>query len=113
MAQRFGTSSIHLADTAPPPDLPSAGARPDKLAAWVATRPEGDRNGGLFWAACRMAESNYPFQTAAGVLGEAAQQAGLSDREAAATIRSAYRIATRLGPANPAGPTRAVEAVTL
>lgn len=98
---------------APPPDLPSAGARPDKLADWVASRPEGDRNGGLFWAACRMAESNYPFQTAADVLGEAAQQAGLSDREAAATIRSAYRIATRLGSANPAGPTRAVEAVTL
>lgn len=98
---------------APPPDLPSAAARPDKLAAWVATRPEGDRNGGLFWAACRMAESNYPFQTAVGVLGEAAQSIGLSDREAVATIRSAYRIATRLGQANPAGPTRAVEAVTL
>ena len=96
-----------------PVDLPSASARPDKLAAWVTSRPEGDRNGGLFWAACRMAESNYPFQTAAGVLGEAAQHAGLSDREAAATIRSAYRIATRLGPVNPAGPTRAVEAVTL
>lgn len=98
---------------APPPDLPSAGAHPDKLAAWVASRPEGDRNGGLFWAACRMAESNYPFQTTAGVLGGAAQQAGLPDWEAAATIRSAYRIATRRGPANPAGPARAVEAVRL
>jgi hypothetical protein len=60
-----------------------------------------------------MAESNYPFQTAVAVLGEAAQTAGLSDREAGATIRSAYRIATRLGSATPAGPTRAVEAVAL
>lgn len=97
----------------PPPDLPMAGARPDKLAAWVANRPEGDRNGGLFWAACRMVESNYPFQTAAAVLGEAAEHAGLSDREAAATIRSAYRIASRLGPVSSAGPTRAAEAVRL
>jgi hypothetical protein len=98
---------------APPRDLPAADARPDKLAAWVASRPEGDRNGGLFWAACRMAESSYPFQTTAAVLGDAAKSAGLSDREATATIRSAYRIATRLGSVSPAGPTRAVEAVRL
>lgn len=97
----------------PPSELPNASARPDKLAAWVATRPEGDRNGGLFWAACRMAESSYPLQSAAAVLVDAAQSAGLSDREATATIRSAYRIAARLGPVNATGPTRAVEAVRL
>lgn len=98
---------------APPADLPNAGARPDKLASWVASRPEGDRNGGLFWAACRMAEAGHPLQTTSNLLGDAAQTAGLSEREASATIRSAYRIATRLGPAPPTGPTPAVEAVQL
>lgn len=47
----------------PPPDLPTIGARPDKLAAWVASRPEGARNGGLFWAACRMAEEGHDLST--------------------------------------------------
>lgn len=97
----------------PPPDIPAVGARPDKLAAWVASRPEGGRNGGLFWAACRMAEEGHDLSTATSLLGEAAYAAGLPEREAMATIRSAYRIATRLGPANEPRPTRAVEAVGL
>jgi len=87
----------------PPATLPAVGARPDRLAAWVASRPEGARNHGLFWAACRMAEGGHRYDTAAAVLGGAAGAAGLSEREALTTIRSAYRIATRLGSMDPAG----------
>jgi hypothetical protein len=97
--------------TGPPAGMPARDARPDKLAAWVATRPEGARNHGLFWAACRMVEDGHSFDSTASVLGEAAQAAGLPEREAATTIRSAYRIACRLG--TPPGRTRAVEAVSL
>ena len=97
----------------PPPDLPAIGARPDKLAAWVASRPEGGRNGGLFWAACRMAEEGHDLSTTTSLLGEAAYTAGLPEREAMATIRSAYRIARRLGSVTEPRPTNAVEAVGL
>ena len=97
----------------PPTDLPAVGARPDKLADWVASRPEGARNGGLFWAACRMAENGHDLSTTTSLLGEAAYAAGLPEREAMTTIRSAYRITTRLGPVNQPRPTTAVEAVRL
>lgn len=78
------------------PDLPPLGARPDKLAAWVASRPEGGRNGGLFWAACRMVEQGHAYHDILTVLGDAAQTAGLPNRETASTIQSAYRIASRM-----------------
>ena len=97
----------------PPAAMPAIGARPDKLADWVASRPEGARNHGLFWAACRMVEEGHPFDSAATLLGDAARSAGLSDQEAVTTIRSAYRIATRLGAASIARPTNAAEAVSL
>lgn len=97
----------------PPTDMPVPGSRPDKLAAWVASRPEGGRNGGLFWAACRMAEEGHDLSTTTSLLGEAAYAAGLPAREAMATIRSAYRIATRMGRATQPRPTPAVEAVGL
>lgn len=101
----------------PPADLPNLGARPDRLASWVATRGEGERNRGLFWASCRMAESGQRFDVAASLLGEAAQSAGLTEREAITTIRSAYRIANRLGSPSAAGerlsPSRAAEEVRL
>jgi len=103
--------------TRPPADLPNLGARPDRLASWVATRGEGERNSGLFWASCRMAESGARFDVAATVLGAAAQSAGLTEREAMTTIRSAYRIANRLGPPPVAGerlgPSRTAEGVRL
>lgn len=96
-----------------PSNMPAVGARPDRLAAWVASRPEGARNQGLFWAACRMAEDGHRFDTATSLLGDAASSAGLTEREALTTIGSAYRTATRLGPVNAASPTTAVEQVGL
>lgn len=73
----------------PPTDLPAIGSRPEKLAAWVAPRPEGGRNGGLFRAACRMADEGHDLGTTTSLLGEAAHAAGLPEREGLATIRSA------------------------
>lgn len=63
----------------------------ERLAEWVAARAEGERNRGLFWAACRMAETGAPPETTLGALGPAAERAGLPPREVAVTIRSAYR----------------------
>jgi hypothetical protein len=99
--------------TRPPASMPAMGSRPDKLADWVASRPEGARNHGLFWAACRMVEDGHAFDATAGLLGEAARSAGLSDQEAMTTIRSAYRIASRLGAARTARPMTAAEALAL
>ena len=96
-----------------PTNMPAVGARPDRLAAWVASRPEGARNHGLFWAACRMVEDGHRFDAAASLLGDAACSAGLTEGEALTTIRSAYRISNRLGTVNAARPTPAVEAVAL
>ncbi|AZT98104.1 bifunctional DNA primase/polymerase [Brevibacterium aurantiacum] len=61
------------------------------LAGWVAARGEGERNRGLFWAACRLAESGASANATLDVLGPAAEHAGLGSREIMATIRSAYR----------------------
>jgi hypothetical protein len=63
----------------------------ERLAAWVAGRGEGERNRGLFWAACRLAEHGTPPTDALDALGPAAAEAGLSEREIATTVRSAYR----------------------
>ncbi|MCF4123703.1 bifunctional DNA primase/polymerase [Antribacter sp. KLBMP9083] len=70
-------------------------ADPARLADWVATRPEGGRNAGLFWAACRLAEHGHDYATALATVGNAALNAGLGPREAEATIRSAFRRAQR------------------
>jgi hypothetical protein len=96
----------------PPAEMPGLVSRPDKLAAWVASRPEGARNQGLFWAACRMVEEGHRFDSAASLLADAAQRAGLPHQEAMTTIRSAYRIATRPGPTITAYPVAAAEAMT-
>ncbi len=72
-----------------------------RLAAWVASRGEGNRNHALFWAACRYAEQHLPEDQAHRLLGTAARQAGLPEREVVATIRSAYRTA---GPPAASGP---------
>ncbi|MDE0775233.1 MAG: bifunctional DNA primase/polymerase [Nocardioides sp.] len=96
-----------------PVDLPPVGARPDRLAAYVASRPEGGRNRSLFWAACRMAEEGHDFTTATSLLTEAACVAGRPEREARTTIESAYRTATRLGSTISARPTNTIEGVRL
>jgi hypothetical protein len=69
------------------------GSMQSRLAAWVAGRPEGARNEGLFWAACRFAEADVAQGDAHDVLGAAAAAAGLPAPEVLATIRSAYRTA--------------------
>jgi hypothetical protein len=98
----------------PRPHLPPIGSRPDKLAGWVASRPEGGRNGGLFWAACRMAETGHDYTETLAVLGAAAHTAGLPQRETETTIQSAYRSAAHrttpplAAPAAPAAPQAAV-----
>lgn len=82
---------------------PSSRLDGQRLAAWLASQPTGNRNGGLFWAACRFAEQHLPEDQAHQLLGVAARQAGLPEAETVATIRSAYRTA---GPQATSGPAR-------
>ena len=65
------------------------------LAAWVAgLAPDShNRNDGLFWAACRAAEAGD--ETVLSELTTAARSTGLTDREIAATIKSACRTTRR------------------
>jgi hypothetical protein len=78
---------------APVPYRRDAGTPADagRLTAWVAALAEGERNRGLFWAACRMADAGASPEATHGALGPAAERAGLPPREVAVTIRSAYR----------------------
>lgn len=84
--------------TAPQAGSASAGVAPgvdaERLAAWVSRRVEGERNRGLFWAACRLAETGLPLGSATEALAAAAGDAGLNDREISTTIQSAYRTVT-------------------
>jgi Bifunctional DNA primase/polymerase, N-terminal len=85
----------------PPQRKPQAARPPShadaaRLAAWVARLPEGNRNAGLFWAACRTAETGHP--EALDALAEAAQTAGLPEQEIQRTIASARRSAGHLQP---------------
>lgn len=97
--------------TRPPRTQPARGSRPDKLADWVAGLQEGNRNHGLFWAACRMAEGGHPCDAALSTLGDAARAAGLTDRETATTVQSAYRIVFRSAQPTRLGPSGSNEAV--
>jgi hypothetical protein len=58
------------------------------LAAWLVGQPEGNRNGALFWAACKALESGHDDLTA---LLVAANLTGLPDLEARRTVESARR----------------------
>ncbi len=72
----------------------------ERLAGWVAALGEGERNRGLFWAACRLAEAGVAPAVTLDALGPAAEQIGLPPREVFTTIRSAYR-ANSATPARP------------
>ena len=74
---RCGTQTLH-------------GAR---LTAWVGQLKPGNRNCGLFWAACRAVETGR--LDILGELAVAAARTGLSDREISRTIASARRSAPR------------------
>jgi hypothetical protein len=52
---------------------------------------EGNRNAGLFWAACRLVEAGRTDSLAA--LAQAARSSGLPDQEISRTIASAQRTA--------------------
>ncbi len=81
----------------PRPDRPRRTPTSDRgmdvgrLAAWVSRLQEGERNHGLFWAACKMAEHDIPSDTALDALAAAGGSAGLAEREILTTVRSAYR----------------------
>jgi Bifunctional DNA primase/polymerase, N-terminal len=70
---------------------PRTAARGDlsHLAAWVERLQEGNRNAGLYWAACRAVEAAQP--AVLDDLAAAAAATGLTDREIARTISSARR----------------------
>ena len=95
----------------PPASVQALGSSPERLAAWVAALPEGGRNRGLFWASCRMVELGSRYDETVALLGRAGERAGLPARETETTIRSAYRVASRLSPGSRPGPTQAAEVI--
>jgi len=68
------------------------------LAAWVAGLPEGRRNEGTFWAACRAAEQGI---TDLKPIIDAAMAAGLPELEARRTVASATRRINAAAPTPP------------
>jgi hypothetical protein len=92
----------NLIDPRPPraASRPAAAAAPEpsRLAHWVSKLQEGERNRGLFWAACRLTEAGFAPAAVEAALAPAAQTAGLPEREITATISSASRKATASPP---------------
>ncbi|MGI5397900.1 bifunctional DNA primase/polymerase [Streptomyces sp. CA-135486] len=77
----------------------SAHSRPPQgqgLVQFVLAAHEGQRNTRLFWAACRAYENGFGDELA-DALTEAAVRAGLTEREARATIASADRLTSGRG----------------
>lgn len=64
---------------------------PTRLAHWVSKLREGERNSGLFWAACRLTEAGFAPASVEAALAPAAKAAGLPAREITTTIISASR----------------------
>jgi hypothetical protein len=71
--------------------------RTARIAAWLGQRSE-NRNVGLYWASCRLAENGATLSEAFDALGPVAEDIGLPPREIERTIRSAYRGPARQGP---------------
>ena len=61
------------------------------LSRWVSRLREGERNHGLFWAACRLSEAGVVADAIVDVLGPAATHIGLDAREIERTVLSACR----------------------
>ncbi|MGK0741838.1 bifunctional DNA primase/polymerase [Leucobacter sp. Z1108] len=80
--------------------------RTQRIAAWLEGQGEGERNQGLFWASCRLAENGVALSDAFEALGPVAEGIGLPPREVERTIRSAYRGPTPVPSASAAGPPR-------
>lgn len=80
----------------------AAAPEPSRLAHWVSKLQEGERNGGLFWAACRLTEAGFARSDVEMALTAAAASAGLSEREITATIHSANRRSATDKPGAPA-----------
>lgn len=82
---------------APPADpvRQAAGYDASRLVSWVSRLREGNRNAGLFWAACRALETGNPGLL--GDLADAAAATGLDDQEIARTITSARRCKAAAG----------------
>ncbi|BEH01844.1 hypothetical protein brsh051_11250 [Brooklawnia propionicigenes] len=93
------------------PLILSSEADVSRLVYRVASLREGERNLGLFKAACRLAEHGVPSRDALDVLTTAASQAGLGGREIARTVGSAYRHVSIYGPRTRA-PARSADAFT-
>jgi hypothetical protein len=92
LAGRLDWQSVRRILDPPRPGYPSPPRRGDgsnigHLAEWVAALPEGNRNNGLYWAACRAVEKGLDPCA----LTPAAVAAGLSETEASRTIDSARR----------------------
>lgn len=82
----------------PKPRQPAPADRPAPgdlgyLAGWVGHLAEGNRNSGLFWAACRAVEAGQPRLL--NDLAAAAAATGLNQREITRTIASARRACAR------------------
>lgn len=87
------TGFLNPAQTRPAQTRAAAPGDLSHLAGWVEQLQEGNRNAGLYWAACRAAEAG---QTAVlDDLARAAAAIGLTGREIARTISSARRRSQR------------------
>jgi hypothetical protein len=73
----------------PAPARPPQPGDPGHLITWTAQLREGNRNSGLFWAACRLVENGHDHLLAD--LAAAAATTGLDPREIGRTIASARR----------------------
>jgi hypothetical protein len=81
------TRLLEPARSALRPPSPGLPAGTHYLAGWVARLEEGNRNAGLYWAACRALEADRAADL--DPLAAASRQAGLGDREIRATLESA------------------------
>ncbi len=87
------TSLLEPARRPAPASQPAASVQASRLLRWVEQLERGNRHSGLFWAACRAAESGH--EGVLDALAAAAAKTGLPDREITRTIASARQSARR------------------